>query len=117
MSKTVDWPHPCAGERNRLAKLTEEQAREIKRSRGKLRVVAAKYGVSQFAVWSIRHGKRWAWLSESPNPKNWKITPEQVGQIATLAEVGIPNSVIARLYGISRSHVSKIVLRKRWKRL
>lgn len=54
--------HPCSGGRNRSAKLTEEQAREIKRSREPLLVLAARYDVSIYTVWAIRTGKRWKHL-------------------------------------------------------
>lgn len=54
--------HPNAGERNKSAKLTEEQARKIKRSRDPLLVLAARYHVSIYTVWAIRTGKRWAHL-------------------------------------------------------
>ena len=51
-----------AGEKNKSAKLTETQARAIKKSREPVRVVAARYGVSIFTVSAIRTGKRWAHL-------------------------------------------------------
>jgi hypothetical protein len=54
--------HPNAGERNKSAKLTELQAREIKRSREPLLVLAAKYGMSIYAIWAIRTRKRWKHL-------------------------------------------------------
>lgn len=54
--------HPCAGEQNTQAKLTEEEAREIKGSREPLLVLAARYDVSIYTVWAIRIGKRWKHL-------------------------------------------------------
>lgn len=54
--------HPNAGERNKSAKLTERQAREIKRSREPLLVLAARYDVSIYTVWAIRTRKRWKHL-------------------------------------------------------
>lgn len=54
--------HPNAGEKNKLAKLTEDQAREIKRSREPLLVLAARYDVSIYTIWAIRTGKRWKHL-------------------------------------------------------
>jgi hypothetical protein len=54
--------HPCAGEKNKSAKLTEAQAREIKRSREPLLVLAAQYRVSIYTVWAIRTRKRWKHL-------------------------------------------------------
>ena len=51
--------HPNAGAKNKSAKLTEDQAREIKRSRDPLLVLAARFGVSIYTIWAIRTGKRW----------------------------------------------------------
>lgn len=60
--KAAERTHPNAGERNKSAKLTEAQAREIKRSREPLLVLAARYCVSIYTVWAIRTGKRWGHL-------------------------------------------------------
>ena len=46
----MNKPHPCAGEKNRSSKLTETQAREIKRSREPLLVLAARYDVDEAAM-------------------------------------------------------------------
>ena len=54
--------HPLAGERNKSARLTEAQAREIKASREPLLVLAARYDVSIYTVWAIRTRKRWKHL-------------------------------------------------------
>jgi hypothetical protein len=48
------------GERNGQALLTNQQAREIRASNeGKL-ILAARYGVSEGTIRSIRGGQRWA---------------------------------------------------------
>ena len=46
-------------ERRRVAKLTIEQAREIRASSETLRVDAARYGVCQSAISAIRRGETW----------------------------------------------------------
>jgi uncharacterized protein YjcR len=62
--------HPCAGAANRSAKLTQSQAEEIRRSIGKLRDVAEKYGVSYVTVHEIRKGKKWKILNDPALPRD-----------------------------------------------
>lgn len=52
------------GERCGSSKLTEAQAREILRLKGKasVRVIAARFGVSEPTVSNIHHRHTWAWL-------------------------------------------------------
>ena len=50
------------GSKNHNAVLTERQASAIKRSKGKLKEVAEKYGVSLALVSSIRTGRSWRHL-------------------------------------------------------
>jgi hypothetical protein len=51
------------GSKNHNAVLSEKQAAEIKRSKGKLREVAAKHGISVPLVSSIRTGRSWKHLA------------------------------------------------------
>ncbi len=46
------------GERNHRAKLTDEQAREVRESKGLLRVIAARFGIRESTVSRIRNGVR-----------------------------------------------------------
>lgn len=48
------------GERNPHARLTDEQAREIRASTDNKLALAARYGVSAGTIRSIREGTRWA---------------------------------------------------------
>jgi hypothetical protein len=52
-----------AGESHPMSKLTESQALDIKHSKGTLRAIAEKYGVSQSCVSVIRSGKHWKHLN------------------------------------------------------
>lgn len=54
--------HKLAGEKNKSAKLTEIQAREILKSKEPLLVLAARYNVSIYTIWAIRTRKRWKHL-------------------------------------------------------
>jgi hypothetical protein len=50
------------GERNQLAKLTEDDARAILDD-GRSHVdIAGDYGVHASTIWAIKHRKSWAWL-------------------------------------------------------
>ena len=53
------------GERNRQAKLTEADVREMRRFRGKVPVseLSKKYGVNITHVHRILRGERWGWLN------------------------------------------------------
>lgn len=53
------------GDRHPLAKLTREQALEIRASREKLEILAARYGVSISRISMIRNGKSWTNLEEA----------------------------------------------------
>jgi hypothetical protein len=52
------------GERNRTAKLTDEQARAIKYHRHSetLTALGREYGVDKCTILDIRKGRTWAWL-------------------------------------------------------
>lgn len=55
------------GEKNHLAKLTENAVREIRvlaRMGQKQRDIAKKYGVAQSQIWSVLSGKTWSQVSD-----------------------------------------------------
>lgn len=52
------------GEGNPSAKLTEDEARAIRRDTRKDKLVAYDYGISQAHVWRIRNGIKWKHLQE-----------------------------------------------------
>ncbi len=54
------------GEKNGRARITEDQAREIKGSVGKARRIAERYGVSIHTVYAIRYGNAWAHVQPTP---------------------------------------------------
>ena len=60
------WKHSTMllGEQSPVSKLTEDQAREVKRLKGKQfgRLVAERFGITPSAVYAIWSGKNWAWL-------------------------------------------------------
>lgn len=53
------------GERNKLAKLTEKDVRQIRGMKGKKtqRAIAARFGVSKSLVGDIHRRDRWSWLA------------------------------------------------------
>lgn len=53
------------GERHPRSKFTEQQVREIRASKETATALAAKYGVSQFCISSIRSGRTWKHLKEA----------------------------------------------------
>ncbi len=53
----------CPGERNGRAKITDDQAREIKSAKGVMvKSLAKKYGISPTRISRIRNGKEWKHL-------------------------------------------------------
>jgi HNH endonuclease/NUMOD4 motif len=51
--------HLPRGEQQTQAKLTDAIVRAIRASREPQRVLAKKYGVTQSAIWQVRHGVKW----------------------------------------------------------
>jgi hypothetical protein len=51
------------GEANPSSKLTESQARQIKFGDDPAPKMAARMGVSKEAIYAIRNGKNWRWLT------------------------------------------------------
>jgi hypothetical protein len=60
------WEHGTMllGEKSPVSKLTEDQAREVKRLKGKEfgRIVAEKFAITPSAVYAIWKGRNWGWL-------------------------------------------------------
>jgi hypothetical protein len=50
------------GERNKLAKLTEADARAILADKRNNAEIAGGYGVHVSTIWAIKHRKTWGWL-------------------------------------------------------
>jgi hypothetical protein len=50
------------GERNQLAKLTEQDARSILQDSRSNVDIAGVYGVHPSTIWAIKHRKSWGWL-------------------------------------------------------
>jgi hypothetical protein len=62
------WATSSEQNRNRRnTKLTEAQASAILDDPRSQRVIAAEYGVSQRAVWSIKHGIFWTLIGRGPS--------------------------------------------------
>ena len=62
MADAIGHGRTNRGERNPMAKLTEDQARVIKLSTEATGALAARYGVSKPAIADIRHNRNWKWL-------------------------------------------------------
>ncbi len=54
---------------NYSAKLTDDQVRIIRKSRETLKVLAARYGVTDVAIWKVKKRKSHAGVSDEPKPE------------------------------------------------
>jgi HNH endonuclease len=115
------------GERQGAAKITEEDAIDIRNSNETLVILAARYGLSQQNVSDIRTGKLWSHVTGGKNA-NSRANQGRKGEannMARLTEADIPVirarraagekiAVIAKDYGIADTMVSLIYYRKAW---
>ena len=119
------------GERVGGSKLTEEQAKEI-RKRYKAggisqEQLAADYGVKRETVGLLIRGKNWAHIAQGEDLSNperrgskgvrngaAKLTPEQVRQIRALSRKGIAAQEIASQFHVSRGTVYHILEGRTW---
>lgn len=117
--------HTARGSRSNLAKITDEQALEIRALAGKLpqNEVAKKYGVSRPLVSMIWCGKAWSHLGpvEGYTPrkiarkeKRQYLNEEQVKEIRRLFDGGVSQKEIAEKFGITTASASLICNRKQW---
>lgn len=115
------------GTENHNAKLTEADVMEIHRmlARGERQVdIAAKFGVAQERISQIKRGEIWRHVipdveyDRSPTKKTsnmTKLNPDIVREIRLRSERdGTSYRELAKTYGVSRSNISLIVLRKAW---
>jgi hypothetical protein len=64
MADTEGHGTKVRGEKSHHAKLTESQAREVKRLKGNLKVdqVAEKFRISRWTVYDVWNGRSWWWI-------------------------------------------------------
>ena len=71
--------------------------------------IARRHGVDRAVIYRMRDGKTWGHDLSSRTPWH-KLTPEQRAEMKHRYETQlIPQKDLAREYGISQSHVSRIV--------
>ena len=119
------------GERHGMAKLTDDQVREI-RARyagewGGQTALAKEYGVSQGLISQIVRGDVWRHLpvgkatesgkaASGERHRNASVTDEQVREIQRLyAAGGVTHQELAKRYGVSRMTVSRVVRLSTWR--
>ncbi len=76
--------------------------------------VAAAYGIGRSQVSAIRVGKSWAHLDTGELRPAAKLTVADVVAIRRLGASGVPSSVIAARYGVTRSYINRIKSRACW---
>jgi hypothetical protein len=115
------------GEENGVAKLTNEQAREIYRRllAGELGVdLAREFGCSKAAIGNIRTGKAWGSITGATRKRGYargeqvgtsKLTAPQAVAIYLRAIRGDVKLRIAKEYGITPGIVRKILKREIWR--
>lgn len=108
------------GLENHKAKLTEEQVYEIRECREKQVDAAARYGVTQALISSIRRRASWAHLPERVSaiaPGDFRartLTDDQVYEIRSSSELA---TVLARRIGVTPTTVRRVRAREIWKHL
>lgn len=109
------------GERNNMAKFTADQVLYIRQSlhdkTETMNSLASKYKTSFQGIWRVAIGKAWAHVGGPLWPKKEKfyiLTAETVAEIrATPRYYGITID-LAKKYGVSQSHISKILANDVW---
>ena len=106
------------------SKLTPELVREIRASYAAgdvtQRELAAKHGISPFAISSLVTGASWAWVGgEIQEPRDYvRLTAMDVRSILARCAGGRPTSAVvtelAERYGVSREAIWAVVSRRRW---
>lgn len=120
----VKAPNP--GEKNGWAKLTEVQVREILADGDSTNeALGARFGVTGAAIYLIRRGRNWHHIfveghaivrdlayQRGESGRGAKLTEKQVREIRAHPEISQPE--FARRFGVSRSNIGAVRLRKSW---
>jgi antitoxin component HigA of HigAB toxin-antitoxin module len=80
------------------------------------RQLAKQFSVCSTQIHRILHGKRLGTVTKRPRLTN-KMTVEAVHAIRAMRADGATNESVAAQFGISRTQVSRIVNRQRWKHI
>lgn len=112
------------GADNNKAKMTAAQVVEIRERYAAGGVtytaLAAEFGISRASLARIVHGDVWTHVGGPITPSSrprW-LTEDDVREIRRVrAETGLSYQKIGEPYGLSRSHIRDIVLRRRWRHL
>jgi hypothetical protein len=110
------------GELHVRAKISEEQASQIRADPRPYAQIAADYGIKASTIGSIKNGESWAHLEEpivkNPHPrvgnrrgKGTKLTAEIVRAIKSSTESG---KVLAARYGVSTGLICNILKGRTW---
>lgn len=106
------------GERNGRAKLTDEQAQEIRRcleSGETGKAVAKRFGISPNTVSRIRNGAGWSKVVGEPLGAAHTLSEHRVKSIRRQLAKGVPTDAIAAKFGVSRTHVYRIRNGNTWR--
>jgi hypothetical protein len=97
-----------------VSKLTEDQAREIRSSTDRIKVLMARFGVSQSTICNIRKRRTWKHLNfpTTPSYNRTKLTPEKVRQIRAMS---CSQAAIARQFNVDPKTISSIKRNCAWK--
>jgi hypothetical protein len=109
-------PVHVKGDDNPNAKLTANQARQIRLDDRKCSVIAGEYGIDTSQVFRIKNGTNWKCLGDEHRPKarHRKLTAEQARQIKADSR---PRSAIAAEYGVHPITIWEIRTGRKWKHL
>jgi hypothetical protein len=95
------------GEKHHSARLTEKDAQQIRESQLSQRTLAARFGVAQSQVWSIRNGRTWANHKPiGPNIPRWthpitlRITDVRVERVQDITVKDIKDEGMGNIVGI-----------------
>lgn len=118
------------GSENAASKLTEHQVKQIWQmicDGLHDRKIAATYGINRITVQAIANRRIWRHLDLPGTPPvrtglgerhgRSKLTSDQVKRIRELSSSGNSRKEVAEMFGVSRSCIGLIVLRKKWAHL
>jgi hypothetical protein len=108
------------GERSGASVLTDEMAQGIHSAHGKYKDIAARFGISKYAVKDIKKRNRWRHLELSRCGHNYTKGSDVTGSKLSESEVlEIRRATgsfasLARMYGVSDTSIANIKRRKTW---
>jgi hypothetical protein len=103
------------GERAGAARLSNTQVQEVRSSDTPIRVLAARFGVSENTISRIRSGHRWRQLEGAPPMRYGRGKKVTEDQVRAIRSSHLTQVKLAAIYNVSDVTINNIRTRKTWK--